>query len=148
MWDPPAAPGGLGRYVLLGAVAALVLYVCTGHALLCAVLALCAGVIAELVMAWERADADAAYRQAKARWESAYYCSAHDRVFGVQEPFLCSPEGFAALLGGGVALDAGAAASSPACEPVETGVLHEEPPSDPPPALKGMRAAHTASRVA
>ncbi len=131
IWDPPMAPGGLGRYVLPSAVAALVLYMCTGPALLCAVLVLCAGVIAELVMAWERADADAAYRQAKVRWESAYYCSAHDQVFGVAERFLCSPERFAALLGRGIAPDAEATATLPARQPVETVVLLEEPPREP-----------------
>jgi hypothetical protein len=149
VWDPPRAPGGLGRYVLTSAVAALVLYVGTGGALLCSVLALCAGVIAELVMAWERADTYEAYRQAQARWQTAYYCSTHDRVFGVREPFLCSPAGFAALLGRGMAPDAGAAGASPAGQPGEAVALLGKSSLGPPPeALWGTSGETPAARVA
>ena len=114
-------------------MAALGLYVCTGGAPLCSVLALCAGVMAELVAAWDRADADEAHRQAKARWQTAYYCSTHDRVFGVREPFLCSPEGFAALLGTGMTAEEGVAGASPASPPVEAVVLLEGSTPGPPP---------------
>jgi hypothetical protein len=125
-WHPPAAPGGMGRYVLLSVVVALVLYIGTGFAVLCSVLALCAGVIAELVMAWDRADAYETYRQAKARWQTAYYCSTHDRVFGVREPFLCSPERFAALLGRAMADGDEAASAIPASQPIEAVFLIQE----------------------
>ena len=148
-WDPPAAPGGTGRYVLLSAVAALGLYICTGRALLCSVLALCLGVIAELVVAWDRADAYDAYRQARARWQTAYYCSTHDRVFGVRVPFLCSPEGFAALLGRGMAAEEGAAVARPASPSVEAVVLLEgSSPGLPPDALWRAGGETPAVRVA
>jgi hypothetical protein len=148
-WAPPAAPGSLGRYLVLSVVAALGLYVCTGGALLCSVLALCAGVMAELVSAWDRADAYEAYRQAQARWQTAYYCSTHNRVFGVQEPFLCSPEGFARLLGTGTAAEEGVAWASSASPPAEAVVrLEGAAPGLPPEGVWGTGDDTPATRAA
>jgi hypothetical protein len=97
-WQPPAAPGALGRYMLMALIGAAVLYVLTGFTLLCPALVLCSGVIIELVVRWEREDEAAAYRHALACWQAAYYCSTHDTVFLPGERVIGSPARFALLI--------------------------------------------------
>jgi hypothetical protein len=98
LWQPPAAPGALGRYLLMALIGAAGLYLLTGFTLLCPALVLCSGVIIELVISWEREDEVAAYRYALACWQAAYYCSTHDTVFLPGERVIGSPARFALLI--------------------------------------------------
>jgi hypothetical protein len=97
-WQPPAAPGALGRYMLMALIGAAGLYLLTGFTLLCPALVLCSGVIVKLVISWEREDEAAAYRHARACWQAAYYCSTHDTVFLPGEQVIGSPARFALLI--------------------------------------------------
>ena len=98
LFAPPPVPGPVGRLVALALMLGGLLWVVSGFTAVWLPLALCLGVVAEIVVWWERAPVHAEQQQAFARWQAAYYCGRHDVVFRVGQEQVYSPAQFAQLL--------------------------------------------------
>jgi hypothetical protein len=98
LWAPAARPPTRGRWFVSAVIVGLFLCAATGFTLLWPAMAISLGICAEVLASWERPEAPAADKQARARWEAAYYCGTHDRVFLIGEGSGCSLEQFAQLI--------------------------------------------------
>ena len=78
---PPSAPRTTGGFFAIGAIAGLVLFIVTAFTLIWLCMALSAGILAEMMESWNKAQAQDDYRRAMERWNAAYYCGTHDAVF-------------------------------------------------------------------
>jgi hypothetical protein len=97
---PPAPPGRLGRYLAAAVAAGLILWVATAFTVMWLYIALCIGVVAEMMHYWEHLQTKDDYQRALARWKGAYFCSRHTLVFIVGERGSYSPGRFALLVRG------------------------------------------------
>jgi hypothetical protein len=95
---PPAAPGPIGRYLLIAATAGLIVCAATKFTFLWLFIGLSVGIMAEMMNYWEHLQARDDYHRALARWKAAYFCGRHAIVFFVGERRTYSPQQFAALV--------------------------------------------------
>jgi hypothetical protein len=98
IWISPYTASAVGRWALLAALIGGLLWLASGFAVVWPSLALCVGVLVEVVTYWDRQQVEAARQAATECWRAAYYCGFDRAVFIPGDKATYTPLEFAELL--------------------------------------------------
>jgi len=100
IWVSPYTASAVGRWALLAALIGGLLWLASGFAAVWPSLALCVGVLVEVVTYWDRQQLQEADHAATECWRAAYYCGFDRAVFIPGDTATYTPREFAELLWG------------------------------------------------
>ena len=98
VFPPPPDPRPVGRYLLIAAAAGLTVSVLSGLTFMWLFIALCIGLVTEMMNCWEYLQERDDYQLVLSRWKAAYFCTTHTLVFFRGEARTYSPARFARLI--------------------------------------------------
>jgi hypothetical protein len=100
IWISPYTASAVGRWAVLAALIGGLLWLASGFTVVWPALALCVGVLVEVVTYWDRQQVEEADRGAAECWWAAYYCGFDRAVFVPGDNATYTPREFAELLWG------------------------------------------------